>query len=703
MGTIKNNKPVYVNKYDYMHYYTRCEPVWFLTNAEIKDVINNQITDLKNKDKIEEIADDKEFFEKEINSNDDWRQNQLNGKNNTSPTQGDNDPQLIEGKLVDKLARNFISSKYHVDVVIDYDDDKYKDIRFDNEKAALQTKNDIDTLKKNKKTFILFQPTFINQTVHGSKYVTKCDCIIYLNSNECYLVEVKGSSRSKLINFLDLLFQKFILENSYLKVNNYLLCLIKCQRGQKDQIPFIIDEYINLDKHESKPKKEDLSKIQNISILCQKETDFLKLKEEYKTGKHAGISITDALNIVFNESLLNKSEFRESRISSKILDKCTPFLNLGKTFYDVIDEIAKIKMIKEKISDLVPCDKCNSAYRDCQFKDQCKELFKAKYLNNVHEYQEYFPYDFSGDVFKSQFKAYNEIKEHPIDVNNFNTFKSLISNSYVDLFDGKKFTIDETKLKILWDELQSVSHRVYFDFESIDPAIPPLDGAIPLNHTVTQNSIIKTKNYYEIESVENMIIDPQKISIEWLKSIVDKLYDPNSMIYIVYNKAFESARLQDMDYIIKDPDYHKKIEYIRNHIFDLKDFFKNNQQKFPTKKNSENTQVFPPTTPILSRTLKGYYTIKKLINELVPSSILKSVDCLRYDDPKLQEIHKGDVAKNTTMLRYLSLYSNEASITDEDWKETEAALKIYCENDVRGMIAVEKYIKQEFIDKMPKE
>ncbi|MBO6094980.1 hypothetical protein J6P11_03055 [bacterium] len=48
----------------------------------------------------------------------------------------------------------------------------------------------------------------------------------------------------------------------------------------------------------------------------------------------------------------------------------------------------------------------------------------------------------------------------------------------------------------------------------MDPVIPPINGGIPLNHTVTQNSIIKTKNYYEIESVENMIIDPQKITIE---------------------------------------------------------------------------------------------------------------------------------------------------------------------------------------------
>ena len=148
----KTEKTIYVNKYDYMNYYTRCDKVWFLTNAEIKNIIDNQTDELKPGNTIAMVEDDNDFFEKEINVNDDWRQNQLNGKNRISSTQSDNDPQLIEGKLVDKWARSFISNKYPVDVIIDYDDDKYKGICFDNEKAAIQTKNDIDLLKKNKKT-----------------------------------------------------------------------------------------------------------------------------------------------------------------------------------------------------------------------------------------------------------------------------------------------------------------------------------------------------------------------------------------------------------------------------------------------------------------------------------------------------------------------------------------------------------------------
>ncbi|MBO6094979.1 hypothetical protein J6P11_03050 [bacterium] len=301
---------------------------------------------------------------------------------------------------------------------------------------------------KDKKTFILFQPTFISKTPNGSKYVTKCDCIVYLNADECYLIEVKGSSRSKLIHFLDMLFQKFVLANSYLKVNNYFLCLIKCTRSEKGQIPFIIDEYINLDKHESKPK-QSLSKTQDILALCKEENELLKIKEEYKTGKKKDIHLDDALKVVFNESLPSDLKFIQSKIPSTTIDKCQPFLNLGKDFYQVIDEIARKKMLKEEIDDLIPCDYCSSKYKDCQFKSECKELFKTRYLSNPQKYVAYYPYDFSGDVFKSQLAAYNEIKEHQIDINNFASFKSLISKNYLDLFNNKEFTIDEAKVKIL--------------------------------------------------------------------------------------------------------------------------------------------------------------------------------------------------------------------------------------------------------------
>ncbi|MBO6094978.1 hypothetical protein J6P11_03045 [bacterium] len=98
----KNEKQIYVNKYDYMHYFTRCNPVQFLTNAQVENIISNQTNELKNSDKLDLVEDNTDFFEKEINENDDLRQNQLNGNNQTSADIDNNETQLIEGKIVDK-------------------------------------------------------------------------------------------------------------------------------------------------------------------------------------------------------------------------------------------------------------------------------------------------------------------------------------------------------------------------------------------------------------------------------------------------------------------------------------------------------------------------------------------------------------------------------------------------------------------------
>ncbi|MBP5783138.1 DUF2779 domain-containing protein [bacterium] len=42
---------------------------------------------------------------------------------------------------------------------------------------------------------------------------------------------------------------------------------------------------------------------------------------------------------------------------------------------------------------------------------------------------------------------------------------------------------------------------------------------------------------------------------------------------MVYNKTFEANRLHEIDMLIADPQYHKKIKCICDNIFDLVDFF----------------------------------------------------------------------------------------------------------------------------------
>ncbi|MBO6073462.1 DUF2779 domain-containing protein [bacterium] len=94
--------------------------------------------------------------------------------------------------------------------------------------------------------------------------------------------------------------------------------------------------------------------------------------------------------------------------------------------------------------------------------------------------------------------------------------------------------------------MQSRPNRVYFDFESINSAIPPMDDVFPLTQVITQNSVIKTEvrgnnHYYEYENElnneqkskssdqviaePNMIRDPTKLNTTWLKKVIDRLID----------------------------------------------------------------------------------------------------------------------------------------------------------------------------------
>ncbi|MBP5783135.1 DUF2779 domain-containing protein [bacterium] len=155
-----------------------------------------------------------------------------------------------------------------------------------------------------------------------------------------------------------------------------------------------------------------------------------------------------------------------------------------------------------------------------------------------------------------------------------------------------------------------------------------------------------------------------------MKAIIDHLYEGDDAWYIVYNKNFESVRLQEMDDLLKDPAYSLKIQCIRNNIFDLADFF--------------NAKT------LLLNDLHGFYSIKKVL-ELIPDSILKETKSVPY--PTLEQVHKGDEAQNVTTKRFFHL------MDDEEWQTTAHNLQLYCQNDVRAMIAVEKFIKYKYIDK----
>ena len=668
-------KEIYVNKYDYMRHYTRCSEVQFLHNVQIAQAIKeltNHYKELAHTNVCEDDEDDEDEFDNEkVDPYFQLREDELNsGISLSSLTVEDkrkeDDPQIIEGIIIDQKAKEFIKSQFKVDAVIDYDDMEYEKIRFDNELSAKKTKSDIDKLLKANKTFILFQPTFINQTPEHHKYVTKCDCIVYLGNDQCYLIEVKGTSSSKLIHFLDFLFQSFVLEGvKDLIFTNYYLCLVKYCRAKKNEIPLILDEYINLSK--GAPQIDKKKKPTN-------EKDLIALKEKYKLGKYQ-ITIEEAVNDnlspdeVFDKFVATGMDEKRASWQSLKAFKDWKLLieELSSTFYTTINDIAKNKAsvdLAKKVINLLPCAKCKSKYKNCEYWLKCRELFRYEYKAGKTDL---YPYLFSANVFEKhlQLDAFENMQVDHLTTIDSKYFKE----PYLPFLKGEDNNHMDATMQ-LWEKLNSRPNRVYFDFESINTAIRPMDNVFPFNQVITQNSIIKTKNFYDEYFTEDMIVDPININVAWIKSIIDHLYEGDNAWYIVYNKNFESVRLQEMDDLLNDPAYSVKIQCIRNNIFDLVDFF--------------NVKT------LLLSDLHGFYSIKKVL-ELIPDSILKETKSVPY--PTLEQVHKGDEAQNVTTKRFFHL------MDDEEWQTTAHNLQLYCQNDVRAMIAVEKFIKYKYIDK----
>ncbi|MDE6429311.1 MAG: hypothetical protein K2K18_02225, partial [Malacoplasma sp.] len=63
--------------------------------------------------------------------------------------------------------------------------------------------------------------------------------------------------------------------------------------------------------------------------------------------------------------------------------------------------------------------------------------------------------------------------------------------------------------------------------------------------------------------------------------------------------------------------------------------------------------------------------------------IYQTTKCLNYEE---LEIGNGQICQEETTKRFFNLVSNQ------EWKKLEKEMKIYCENDVRSMLAIELFI-----------
>lgn len=663
-------KTNYINKYDFIDYFTKPKYFWFLSNIEIISIIE---TTTKNYSKSFDLfQDDIEDYE----DNDleyDAYETYCQAKENNEKID-ENDPRIFEGRIIDKKSKAFIKEKFSkISKWIDFESKEYKSIKQEN--IAVETMNSL----LNNDKILLFQPVFIHDFT-----ITKPDAIVK-DGNEIFVIETKGTSSTKIVHFLDLLFQKKTIESQHYLFGfefHYKLCIIDYCKLNKNDVTFFITDHFNYKKTLSIPKKKDISDL-----------DMLEIKRNLKAGIDIdsenyidySLKFDYALEGDFSSILYKKENKLNKRIQDSITKAISNMTIPINKFNEIVLEMKmeldkfhkdwKEKSSKNNINAII--EKISPSLFD---KNHYKLNDFFVLLKPIYSAQGFKTFDYSGNITKQDYNGMKELMDISINHNKSVTIEPIFKSSkdnpttFADLFNknSKEVQINKDKMNRFIGKIHNT--KVYFDFETINTAIRSVDNSFPFTQVVTQCSILKIKDSKELSDCDNLICDPKYIDIEWYKKIIDTLYTSDDLInntsYIVYNKTFEDSRLKEIGEYL-DNSYRNKITKIRNNIIDLADLF---------RISSKNGFI------IFLKDLHGFYSIKKVlpIIEKNKPELFKISKCKNYND---LEVSNGKVCQEKTTLRFFN------ALTDNEWSKLKLELQKYCENDVRAMLAIELYVR----------
>lgn len=630
-----SNKPKYIRKYDYIKSLYSPKSFWFWSINALNNELNKLITK-RNVGNFLVFDDDeeKQFFFEEGYAYDFYDESK-----NLNDDLSDDDAKKIEGQYIDKKSQeyiaNFFKEKFEKlkikfkDYIIVNIEDKFKNCPL--EKKSKKTIN----LLINHHNIIIFQAVFI----FDDQLIDIPDAIVKIN-NELFLIETKAAKTTKKRYIIDLIYQANVI-NKILKINKiksidkFFLCLIKDCPNKKMNVSFMLEEIFL--------QKLSASEIHDYSLT---------ISDSKKRSKR-------------REQLFNN------------------FKSVNNDFWKQIKELKTIE--KTTSIDFTPCKQFKSFFEKNPFFD----VLQKKYYRTNN----YYPFlGFSGNLikFNEAINLYEKHKNFKCDVfENFTYFyetqsafkqpRKMVQNYYENMLIAKKenkkeFLIPKKTINYLLTKQKK--KKIYFDFETLNSCLAPIDFCRPYQQIITQVSIIANHNQEKIANLkcENLIIDPKNINISWFKKIIDKILEnvtnPNEYSFIVYNKSFEKNRLEELKQYINDDAYTKKIDGIIKNIFDLADCF--NPQKDVACTIWQN---------------KGFYSIKFVLDFILTHNpnYLKTIKIRNY---KMLQIQNGSQAQNETTLRFFNL------INDEKWIKLEKELKEYCENDVWAMIVLEYWLWQ---------
>jgi len=345
--------------------------------------------------------------------------------------------------------------------------------------------------------------------------------------------------------------------------------------------------------------------------------------------------------------------------STKVIHLNKEFVRNGdtinpQTFFvteDVSDAVAKIL---PEVCDQVTLALEKMLQTDTPTSCNCRLLSRGKHCPTFTQFNPDVPNYSVYDIARMQGKKLAELVDGEIfDIKEIPDDFSLTPNQQFQV-DIERSGVPYINLEAIRQELSKLEFPLYFlDYESVNPAIPLIDGIKPHQQMVFQYSlhILDTPDG-ELRHTEHL---SRGSSFDALRALASQMREDigDTGSVIVWHKMFERDRNKDLGLLL--PQYGELYESINQRLYDLKDVF------------SKNYYVHPE--------FHGSNSIKDVLPVLAPDLSYKEL-----------AIGKGDIAA----VRWYEIVTKE---NNEEAEQVFADLLVYCKLDTLAMVRIYKYLK----------
>ena len=357
---------------------------------------------------------------------------------------------------------------------------------------------------------------------------------------------------------------------------------------------------------------------------------------QYYVLKSLGYNVVKASIVYINKNYIKNGDlnlkelFNIEDVTNKVIE------NFDKVEKNILD-------IKENISEETDIGmQCFEPY-DCPFFKYCSKNLPSP---NVFDLGWYFASKKKVDFYHKGIIKYEDVLKEKISDKPATQIEHALSN--------KEPKIDKNFIKKFMDNL---TYPLYFlDYESIQPAIPELDGTKPYQQLCFQYSLHILDKDGNLTHKEYLSSD---YNGDFMRGLCEQLVKdiPLNSCILAYSKKFEVSRTNEMA---------SRYSNLSDHLLNIAGNIKDLQDIFSTQSYYEENMA-------------GRYSIKVVLPTLFPND-----PSLDYHN--LEQVHKGDEASSA----FISL----RNMNEEDRKVLRENMLKYCELDTYAMVKIFEKLKE---------